>query len=496
MGKNQRAIYKADTWHVDDGTGPTVVRRPQATRAPGLHGRVQAGHPGRVRRVLRVGREGGHPAPGGALLEPDHRLAAPAPPGPVEGGPRAGRRGPRRAVALRGGQAPDRERAAAGQAGPGRGGDRRPGKSARALGRDLQERGLRASSGRHPRCRRSTSWPRWWGARRACAALGRSRATHYRATPATPVRPAGAEAIAPARWRDHEADAVVDDPQLGAVLRQGSGPGVGHPARRGDLPGLDLHHVPPAAGTGPGAESAGPRPAARPSVKPELVATAPNQVWSWDITKLAGPYKWTWFQLYTILDVYSRYVVGWLVAPKESATLAEQLIADAIYRHGVPAGQLTLHADRGSSMTSQDGQPAPGRPGRPPEPLPAARVQRQPLLRSPSSRPSSTRRPSPSASPTSPQPGRSATGSSSTTTTNTATRASASTPRPTSTSGWPRWSGRSARASSTPPMRPCRNGSGRPPQAPQDPRGHSGSTDPRRRPSPSEVSEQSVSHIC
>ena len=67
-------------------------------------------------------------------------------------------------------------------------------------------------------------------------------------------------------------------------------------------------------------------------VKPELVATAPNQVWSWDITKLAGPHKWTWFQLYVILDVYSRYAVGWLVAPRESARLAEELIADAIYR--------------------------------------------------------------------------------------------------------------------------------------------------------------------
>lgn len=89
------------------------------------------------------------------------------------------------------------------------------------------------------------------------------------------------------------------------------------------------------------------------SVKPELMATRPNEVWSWDITKLAGPYKWTWFQLYSILDIYSRYVVGWLVAPRESGTLAEQLIADAIYRHGVVDGQLTLHADRGSSMTSR-----------------------------------------------------------------------------------------------------------------------------------------------
>ena len=94
--------------------------------------------------------------------------------------------------------------------------------------------------------------------------------------------------------------------------------------------------------------------ARRPAVaKPELVAGAPNEVWSWDITKLAGPYKWTWFSLYTILDVYSRYVVGWLVAPRESAVLAEQLIADALHRQHVDDGQLTLHADRGSSMTSR-----------------------------------------------------------------------------------------------------------------------------------------------
>lgn len=88
-------------------------------------------------------------------------------------------------------------------------------------------------------------------------------------------------------------------------------------------------------------------------VKPELVAFAPNQVWSWDITRLAGPHKWTWFHLYVILDVYSRYAVGWLVAPRESDRLAEQLIAQAIHDNQVPDGQLTLHADRGSSMTSK-----------------------------------------------------------------------------------------------------------------------------------------------
>lgn len=70
-------------------------------------------------------------------------------------------------------------------------------------------------------------------------------------------------------------------------------------------------------------------------------------------TKLAGPHKWTWFHLYVILDVYSRYAVGWLVAPRETARLAEELIADAIHRQRVPDGQLSLHADRGTSMTSK-----------------------------------------------------------------------------------------------------------------------------------------------
>ena len=104
------------------------------------------------------------------------------------------------------------------------------------------------------------------------------------------------------------------------------------------------------------------------TVKPELVATAPNQVWSWDITKLAGPHKWTWFHLYVILDVYSRYAVGWLVAPRESARLAEELIADAIHDHGVGHGQLTLHADRGTLDDLQDRHPAPRRPRRAADP--------------------------------------------------------------------------------------------------------------------------------
>jgi transposase InsO family protein len=90
-----------------------------------------------------------------------------------------------------------------------------------------------------------------------------------------------------------------------------------------------------------------------PHVKPELVATAPNRCWSWDITKLLGPAKWTYYYLYVILDIYSRYVPGWLLAPREDARLAEKLLADTIVKQNVGHGQLTVHADRGSSMASK-----------------------------------------------------------------------------------------------------------------------------------------------
>jgi len=86
--------------------------------------------------------------------------------------------------------------------------------------------------------------------------------------------------------------------------------------------------------------------------KPELVAAQPLVVWSWDITKLKGPKRGQYFDLYVVLDIFSRYVVAWCVAPSESGELARELIADAIATHNVPPGQLTIHADRGSSMTS------------------------------------------------------------------------------------------------------------------------------------------------
>jgi putative transposase len=87
--------------------------------------------------------------------------------------------------------------------------------------------------------------------------------------------------------------------------------------------------------------------------KPELLATEPNQVWSWDITKLKGPEKWTYFYLYVIMDIFSRFVVGWMVAHRELSSLAKKLIKETCERQHIEPGQLTIHADRGSSMKSK-----------------------------------------------------------------------------------------------------------------------------------------------
>jgi len=87
--------------------------------------------------------------------------------------------------------------------------------------------------------------------------------------------------------------------------------------------------------------------------KPELLATGPNQVWSWDITKLKGPAKWTYYYLYVIMDIYSRYIVGWMVAHREQKALAKRLIEQSCLKQNIQQGQLTLHADRGSSMKSK-----------------------------------------------------------------------------------------------------------------------------------------------
>lgn len=90
-----------------------------------------------------------------------------------------------------------------------------------------------------------------------------------------------------------------------------------------------------------------------PAVVPRLVATAPNQVWTWDVSKLRGPARGTWFFLYVVLDLFSRFIVAWTVARRELGAIAEALLREACERHGVLPGQLTVHSDRGPQMTAQ-----------------------------------------------------------------------------------------------------------------------------------------------
>jgi putative transposase len=193
------------------------------------------------------------------------------------------------------------------------------------------------------------------GIKAACAVVGRSRATYYRAHRTSPPprpRPTRAPTCQPRALNAAEQDQVrqvlhserfVDQApasvyatlldegrylcSVPSMYRLMRADGEVHERRR------QAHH--PAA------------------IKPELVASQPNQVWSWDITKLLGPVKWTYFYLYVILDIYSRYVPGWLLAGRESAELAERLLGDTIAKQAIGPDQLTIHSDRGTSMASK-----------------------------------------------------------------------------------------------------------------------------------------------
>ena len=192
------------------------------------------------------------------------------------------------------------------------------------------------------------------GKRAACAALGRSRATYYRRhrlSPAPP-RPSRTPSVQPrALSHDERAEVlgVLHDERFvdhapatvyANLLDQGrylcSVPTMYRLLRaEGELRERRRQATHPA------------------TVKPELVALGPNQVWSWDITKLLGPAKWTYFYLYVIIDIFSRYVPGWLLAHRESAELAKRLLGETIRKHKVGAHQMTIHSDRGTSMASK-----------------------------------------------------------------------------------------------------------------------------------------------
>lgn len=189
------------------------------------------------------------------------------------------------------------------------------------------------------------------GTRAACVAVGRPRATHYRRQ--APPKPASTtpRPAPPNKLTDEEMGQILD------VLRS---------ERFVDLSPAQVFHILLDEGTylasvstyyrllrANGEVRERRRQATHPPrVRPELVARRPLVVWSWDITKLKGPRRGEYYDLYVVLDIFSRYVVAWCVAPSESGELAKELIADAVARHQVPPGQLTVHADRGSSMTS------------------------------------------------------------------------------------------------------------------------------------------------
>ncbi len=190
------------------------------------------------------------------------------------------------------------------------------------------------------------------GTKPACALTGRARATHYRRA----VGPV----LGPRPWRPSPPNALSDAEreEVLALLRSPAYCDLAVAqvwARELDAGRYlcsisSMYRVLRAVGEVRERRSQATHPA---RVKPELVATQPNQVWSWDITKLKGPDRGVYYDLYVILDIFSRYVVGWLVAPSESGELARDLIADCIKRHRVTRDQLTIHADRGTSMTSK-----------------------------------------------------------------------------------------------------------------------------------------------
>ena len=189
------------------------------------------------------------------------------------------------------------------------------------------------------------------GTRTACTAVGRSRSTHYRRLTPPKPRSSSPRPAPPNKLTDDEAAEIL------TVL---------HSPRFVDLSPAQVFFILLDENVylasvssfyrllrAHGEVRERRRHATHPArVRPELVARMPLVVWSWDITKLKGPRRGEYYDLYVVLDIFSRYVVAWCVAPCESGELAKELIADAVARHRVPPGQLRIHADRGSSMTS------------------------------------------------------------------------------------------------------------------------------------------------
>jgi transposase InsO family protein len=184
----------------------------------------------------------------------------------------------------------------------------------------------------------------------ACAALGVSRATLYRATRVGPAPAVRRHAPSPRRLSDEERQAIADIMHTPEFVDQPPTEVFATLLSRGVYLASIRTIYRVLAELGESKERRNQR-LPRPYVKPSLTATEPNQVWTWDITKLATVRKGIFLHAYVIIDLFSRYVVGWMVAAKECKHLAAQLFADTVARHGIEPG-LTVHSDRGSAMKS------------------------------------------------------------------------------------------------------------------------------------------------
>jgi len=196
------------------------------------------------------------------------------------------------------------------------------------------------------------------GRKRACAAVGLSRAGWYRRHRQSPPPPKTPALPVPARVQPRALSGAERD-KLNEIL---------HAERFVDLAPAEIYATLLDEGVYLGSISTmyrelhrrhggvpeRRRQATHPAhAKPELRASGPNELWSWDVSKLRGPGKWNWFYLYWILDVYSRYAVGWCISEHETAAISERLITDTIAAHGVDATSLTIHADRGPQQTAK-----------------------------------------------------------------------------------------------------------------------------------------------
>jgi len=192
------------------------------------------------------------------------------------------------------------------------------------------------------------------GTSAACAAVGRCRSTHYRwhrqsPPPAKPERVPAGQPRALSEIERKEVRRVLNSDE-----HVDEAPATVYAKLLDD--GIYLASVPTmyrilrSAGEVRERRRQATHPAHK---KPELIATAPNEVWSWDITKLLGPVKWTYYYLYVVIDIYSRYVPGWMLARAEDHRLAKALLGEAIERQGIGRDQLTIHSDRGGPMIAK-----------------------------------------------------------------------------------------------------------------------------------------------